>query len=213
MSAVVYIRLYLTRILILIGMLSVLISWYFVSPEADVIANELQIWNMNIATFTLFVGLLSVYSRYIRSIMNREKYWQYHLYAAILIVVWIIFGLKVGLYSDIYQKAYLCTKITLHIAILGQLVFFMISACYRLFRMRTLRTAIFACCTLLIAICNAPIVSATFPAADKIVFWFLNYPASAGSRALLITGGVGGVVLGIRILLGLEKGALRATEV
>jgi hypothetical protein len=59
---------------------------------------------------------------------------------------------------------------------------------------------------------NSPLLLGPFPIVDKISFWLLDNPSMAGSRALMLTGGIGGVVLGIRILLGLEKGALRATE-
>ncbi|MBS7631767.1 hypothetical protein KEJ47_09435 [Candidatus Bathyarchaeota archaeon] len=211
-STIAYIRAYLSRFLVIVGLLATLISWYFVSPEATAIANELTYWNMDIYTFTLFVGLLTIFARYLNGVRTRAKYWPYQLYAMILIIVWIIMGLSVGLYSDLYQTAYLSTKITLHIAILGQLVFFMVSAGYRVLRIKNFRTALFAICMVSVVVLNAPWLLSVFPAADKISYWLLNNPAMAGGRALLLAGGIGGVILGIRLLLGLEKGALRATE-
>ncbi len=211
-TTITYVRTYLTRILLVVGLLATLISWYFSIPQVDSIANELNIWNMNIQTFTLFVGLITLSSRYIKSIMDRDKLWPYRLYAMILIVVWIIMGMRVGIYSELYQTAFLSTKITLHIAILGQLVFFVTSAGYRVLRIRNFRTALFSICFLVIVITNAPWMLGPFPVVDKISFWLLNNPAMAGGRALLLTGGIGGVVLGVRLLLGIEKGALRATE-
>lgn len=211
-ATITYLRTYLVRLLIIVGLIATLASWYLVSPQVDAIANELNIWNMNIMTFTLFVGIFTIFSRYIRGVMDRSRYWPYMLYGMVLIVVWIIFGSYTGIYSDLYQTAFLSTKITLHIAILGQLIFFMTSAAYRLFRIRTLRTAVFAICSMTIVALNAPWLLGPFPVVDKISFWLLNNPSMAGARALMITGGIGGVVLGIRLLLGLEKGALRATE-
>ncbi len=211
-ATLTYFRTYLVRSLIVISMIAVLLSWYFVSPPIDSIANELQIWNMNIATFTLFVGVITIFSRYIRGVRDRIENWPYMLYGMILIIGWIIFGSSTGVYSDLYQKAFLSTKITLHIAILGQLIFFMTSAAYRLFRIRTFRTALFALSAITIVMLNSPVLLGPFPIVDKISFWLLDNPSMAGSRALMITGGIGGVVLGMRILLGLEKGALRMTE-
>jgi hypothetical protein len=144
--------------------------------------------------------------------MKREKYWLYQLYGMILIISWIIFGVFSGLYSNTYQVAYLSTKITLHIAILGQLVFFMISGAYRVFRIRTIRSTYFALLAVIVTLLFNPWISVPFPLADKLVFWLLENPAMAGYRALLISGAIGGVVLSIRLLLGVEKGALRATE-
>jgi len=207
-----YYRTYLVRALIVICMLVTLASWYLVSPQIDAVANELQIWNMNIATFTLFVGLVTILSRYVNGVKNRSENWPFMLYATVLIFVWIIFGTITGIYADVYQVAFLSTKITLHIAILGQLIFYMTSAAYKLFRIRTFRTALYATCTIALVLLNSPLILGPFPIADKISFWLLNNPSMAGSRALMLTGGIGGAVLGIRILLGLEKGALRATE-
>lgn len=207
-----YVKTYLARTLVAVGLLATLLSWYFVSPQVDAIANELNIWSMNIQTFTLFVGLITISSRYINSIRNRDELWPYRLYAIVLTVVWIIMGMRIGIYSDLYQTAFLSTKITLHIAILGQLVFFVTSAGYRVLRIRNFRTALYSLCFLAMVVLNAPWMLGPFPVVDKISFWLLDSPAMAGSRALLLTGGIGGVVLGVRLLLGLEKGALRATE-
>jgi len=207
-----YIRIYLVRTILLIGALSALIGYYIVSPEADAVYTQINTWNMNIGTFTLFVGLITIFSRYGSNIMKRGKYWAYQLYALVLMIVFIILGTAAGLYSDLYQTAFFSTKITLHVAILGQMIFFMISGAYRVFRIKTLRTGLFALSALVIALCNAPWILSPFPQATDLVFWLLDNPAMAGRRAMVITGGIGGIVLGIRVLLGLEKGALRATE-
>jgi len=211
-STVTYIRTYLSRFLLIIGMLTMLATWYFVSPQVDAVANELVLWNMNIYNFTLFVGLITILARYINGIRNREKNWIYMLYGLVLIFGWIIMGLQLGLYSDFYQSAYLSTKITLHIAILGQLIFFLISAGYRVIRVKNIRSAAFGISMMIIVVLNAPWFLAVVPQGDYWGYWLLNNPSMAGGRALLLTGGIGGVVLGIRLLLGLEKGALRSTE-
>jgi hypothetical protein len=122
-----YIRTYLARIVVVIGAIATLAGYYFVSPQVGKVASELYLWNTVIASFTLFVGLISVFARYSRSVMNRSTNWQFHLYCLVVIILWIIFGNMVGMYSTIYQTLYLSTKITLHITIIGQLIFFSVS--------------------------------------------------------------------------------------
>ena len=207
-----YIRRTLVRILLIIGCVTTLISWYFVSPQADVIATELYNWNVNIGTFTLFVGIFTIYSHYIKSVQARSKYWQYRLFGMILIPLWVIMGQTVGLFSDFYQTAYYSTKITLHVAIIGQLMFFMMSGAYRTFRIRSFRAAVFAFSTLVIVVCNASWMTSAFPVADKLKGWVLDYVSTGGYRPMMITGGLGAIVMGVRLMLGLERGALRATE-
>jgi len=212
-ATLTYVRINLTRILLIVSAASALATWYFVSPEVDAIFNEINIWNINITTFTLFSGLITISLRYIRGIQQRSSdVWPFQAYALILIVAWVILGQSFGMYSDTYQTAFLSTKITLHIAILGQLIYFYVSGAYRTFRVKTLRTAALALSAVLIIICNAPWIQNTFSGVGEISYWLLNNPLTGGSRAVVITGAIGAIVLGLRTLLGLEKGAMRVTE-
>jgi len=206
-----YIRTYLSRIVIIVCVVATLAGYYIQSPQISAVSNELNLWNMVIGSFTLFVGLVSVFARYSRSIMNRSKNWMLHAYCLAVIVVWIILGNIIGMYSTLYQTLYLSTKITLHITIIGQLVFFSVSGMYRTFRIKSLRTAVFAFFTVLVVVLNMPPLITTFPALSDLTYWLLDNPQMAGARAMVMCGGIGGVILGIRILLGIEKSTLRAT--
>lgn len=206
-----YIRTYLTRIVIIVGAIATLAGYYIKSPQISAVSNELNIWRMLIGSFTLFVGLISIFARYSRSIMSRSRNWMLHAYCLAVIVVWIIVGNIIGMYSTLYQTLYLSTKITLHITIIGCLVFFSVSGMYRTFRIRSFRTGVFAFFTVLVIILNMPPLITSFPVFSDLTYWLLDNPQMAGARAMVMCGGIGGVILGIRILLGIEKGALRAT--
>lgn len=210
-ATLTYVRTYLTRIVLIVSCLGIIIGYYFASPSATSLSSELYLWDMGIMSFTLFVGLLTIFARYGKSIMKRDENWIFHLYCLAMIVIWIPFGLTTGINSDIYQTVYFSTKITLHIAILGLLLFFCVSAMYRTFRIRSLRTAVFAVLTLAMVFLNAPYLTTPFPSLTKVAFWFLDNPQMAGARAMVMCSGIGGVILGLRVLLGREKSATRAT--
>jgi len=206
-----YVRTYLTRIVVVVAAVATLAGYYFAYEPISTVSNELNIWSSLITSFTLFVGLISVFARYSRSVMNRDNNWPFHLYCLAMIVVWIIWGNMIGMYSTLYQTLYMSTKITLHITIIGQLIFFSVSGMYRTFRIKSLRTAVFAFFTVLIVFLNMPPLIAPFPALSTAAYWLLDNPQMAAARAMVMCGGIGGVILGIRILLGIEKGALRVT--
>lgn len=210
-----YVRMYLTRAIIIVTCVAVLVAWYllpqsWVDPTAP--GNEVILWNTAVSAWTLFIGILTLGRHYILSILKRAQYWPYMTYAIILMPAWTIMGIYFGLYSDFYQTAYLSTKITLHIAILGQLVFFLISGSYRVLRMKSFRTTLYAVFYLIIVVCNASWMLAAIPQSNPLAYWLLQNPAMAMQRTLTIAGACGGVVLSMRILMGLEKGSLRATE-
>jgi len=210
-ATVTYIRTYLAQAVIIVGCLAMLIGYFLVSPEAGRVADELNIWNMNVGTFTLFVGIITIFMRYGRSIINRDPNWLFHLYCLVVIALWVPFGTLTGVYSDLYQTLYLNTKITLHITIIGEMIFFCVSAMYRTFRIKSFRTFVLAFLAALMIVFNAPWLTTPFPQVGDAAYWLLNNPQMAAARAMVICGGIGGIILGIRILLGLEKGALRIT--
>jgi len=205
------VRTRITQIVIVVCLLSAAAGYYFSNPQLDAFNAELNLWNMDIVIFTLFIGLITVFFSYSKSVSARTSEWPFRLYALVLIAAWIVMGLYSGLYSDTYQTAYLSTKITLHIAILGQLIFFYLSAMYRTFRVKTLRTGILVIFALAMILLNSPIITSNWSPADAISYWLLNYPGMGGARAIVLVAGVGGIILAIRILMGLEKSALRAT--
>jgi hypothetical protein len=212
-ASLTFIRINLARLLLLIGALSALLTWYFTTPQFADVFNEMNRWNVDITLFTLFTGLIVIVMRYVRGITQRtSEVWPFQLYGLVLIFAWIIMGMTVGMYSDQYQTIFLSTKITLHIAILGQIIFFFVSGAYRTFRLKSLRTAAIALSALLIIIMNAPWMQNAWPGANDLSYWLLNNPQMGGARAVVITGAIGAVVLGVRILLGLEKGPSKVTE-
>lgn len=212
-ATLTYIRLNLGRILLLIGAISALATYYLAIPQVDAIFNEFNTWTMNINSFMLFTGVITVGMRYVRGVTKRDSdVWPFQLYALIYIIVWVILGETSGMYSTFYQKAFLSTKIALHIAIIGQIIFFICSAGYRTLRINNARTALLAGCALLMVIANAPWMAGYPVISQTLAYWLLDNPQMAASRAVIISGGVGAVIVGIRILLGLEKSALRATE-
>lgn len=212
-ATLTYIRLNLGRLLLLIGGISALATYYFAVPQVDAVFSEINLWSMNINTFMLFTGLITVVIRYLRGITRRDsEVWPFQLYALVLIVLWIIMGQMYGMYSNTYQTAFLSTKIALHIAIIGQIVFFICSAAYRTLRVHNSRTLVLTACALLMVIANAPWMAPYPIISQSLAYWLLDNPQMAASRAVIISSGVGAVIVGIRIFMGLEKGALRATE-
>jgi hypothetical protein len=211
-SRITYVRTYLVRSIIIVTAVSGLLAYYLTST--DIVNQNLQQtnWNTAASTFTLFVGIITLGRRYIATIIKRGMYWPYMIYAVVLMPIWTVFGLYAGVYSDLYQTAFLSTKITLHIAILGQLCFFLISGMYRVLRMKSFRTTLYTCLTVLMVVCNASWMLAAFPQVNDLGYWLLNNPSMAMTRTLLISGAFGGVILSLRILMGLERGSLRATE-
>lgn len=207
-----YIRTNLTRVLIAVCLLTVLISYFFIAPPVTAAFTELSKWNTNIGTFALFTGLIVIVIRFARTIINRQEDWVFCLYTLILIGAWTTFGIYYGVFSDTYIKAYYSTKIALHAASIGLLIFFNLSAIYRVFRIKNYRTAIFSIAASILVAANSPWGQNLFPGISTLGAWVMDNLQMPGSRTIVVVAAIGGIALSIRILLGLEKGALRAVR-
>lgn len=209
---VVFVRSYLTRILVIICILTVLVSYIFISPQVSKANIELQLWNSNIGTFALFTGFITIIIRFGRKVMNKEEDWQFGIYTLVVIFAWIMYGTYFGAFSSEYIKAYYATKVGLHAASIGMLVFFFLSAVFRVFRIKDLRGVVLPICASILVAANAPWAQKIFPGISNMGMWLMDNVQMPGARSIVMVAAVGGIALGVRILLGLEHGALRAIK-
>lgn len=210
--AIEAIRTHLTRVIIAICALTTLISYLFVAQPATDVFTELQKQNTNIGTFALFTGFIVIIMRFVQKIMKKEEDWQFCIYAFAIMALWIPLGVYVGQSSAEYVKAFYSTKVALHAAAIGLLIFFNLSAVYRVFRMKDFRTAILPITAAILVATNSPWAQSLFPGINAAGMWLIDNLQMPGARTITIVAAIGGLALGVRILLGLERGALRAVK-
>ena len=89
-------------------------------------------------------------------------------------------------------------------AVFAFLAFFIVSAAYRAFRIRTREATVLMVSALLVMIGNA-IVPLPGPGAP-LELWILSVPAMAMQRGVILGVALGAIAQSVRILLGLERG-------
>jgi hypothetical protein len=85
----------------------------------------------------------------------------------------------------------------------GLLVFFIITAGYRLLRARNLESA--AMLIVVIIVLLGQVTLGLVPVLPKLKDWILDVPAMAGVRGILLGVALGALLTGIRLLLGVER--------
>ncbi len=86
--------------------------------------------------------------------------------------------------------------------------FFIISAAYRTWRLRNWRAALLVGTAILVVLGRVGIGQAMWPALGPISDWIMTYPNAAGMRGIMIGAALGTISLGLRIILGIERGHL-----
>lgn len=88
------------------------------------------------------------------------------------------------------------------------LAFFIASAAFRAFRMRNVESALLLGAAILVMLGLVPIGRAISPLFPEIQEWIVEVPNNAGRRAIMMGAALGGIVTGLRVILGLERSHL-----
>ncbi|HLU66483.1 MAG TPA: hypothetical protein VKZ63_09425 [Kofleriaceae bacterium] len=88
------------------------------------------------------------------------------------------------------------------------LAFFIASAAFRAFRARNTEAALLLGAAIIVLLGRAPIGRFIYDALPEITNWIIDVPNNAGRRAIMMGAALGGIVTGLRVILGLERSHL-----
>jgi uncharacterized membrane protein len=83
------------------------------------------------------------------------------------------------------------------------LVFFLVTAAFRMFRVRNLESVVMLVVALLVLV--GQVTVGLFPVLPALREWILDVPAIAGVRGIVLGVSLGALLTGIRLLLGMER--------
>jgi hypothetical protein len=85
------------------------------------------------------------------------------------------------------------------------LAFFIASAAFRAFRIRSFEALLLAIAAFILMIGRVPIGNAIHPIIPAAADWLMEVPQNAAKRGILIGAALGVMATGIRLILGMEK--------
>lgn len=190
----------------LAGMIMLVEYFFKIQPISD-IASMLMNFGIVIAGFALGLGAANLFIIHGRHIKKRTpKQWYFSLWLFIVMFTFIIIGVGYTVNAPAYVWLFQNTLTAVSTTTYSLLAFFIASAAYRAFRLRTFEGAILLISGVILMLANIPVVSISIPVIADLANWIRQVPTMAGLRAIMIGAAVGTVVLGIRTFLGQEKG-------
>lgn len=168
------------------------------------------------------IGLIVLLRHHGVNVSRRGRYWKYSVITIIGVVLYLIVGLYgvatqvdsagthryLMLASDWFTFVYNNIYSHMEATIFSLLAFFIASAAYRAFRLRSLEASVLLIVGALMLLGRAPIGGATWAGFPNIATWLLNVLNTAGGRAITIGIAIGAILLAVRQLLGVERGYL-----
>jgi hypothetical protein len=215
-------RPYITRripILILAVTLIITMANYFfgnlpyIQLPRPGIAGYLTNWANITLTFALALGIVQLTMLRGRWLMNpKETPRRRGLSALFLAEMWIITIVGITLTTRSAIFSWISTQIyaTITSATNGLIGVYITLACYRTLKvLRRWDVALFSGIVFMDVVANTPLVSYVIGYGwFSVSQWFYFWPADAGGKALAIIAAVGMISVGIRGMLGMERGIL-----
>jgi hypothetical protein len=207
-----------------------IVSFFIPHPPMDSIEETFSNWYLVVAAFAIFLGVLNLMQLSLLKVVRKRQGW---IYAAVIIVsflVMVYFGMvqgwlgllpEGGSYEDpgtafswMFDNVYS----PLSAMMFALLAFFVASASYRAFRARSKEATMLLVSGFVVMLGRVSAgdwISSWMPkgywlsdAAD----WIMNYPNTAGQRAIMIGIALGVVSTSLRLILGLERSYLGGGE-
>jgi hypothetical protein len=162
-----------------------------------------------IAAFALLLGVINVLRVHARKIQQGQpgSLFSLVLIAAMLIVLAIglpsLPGRPSGPSQPIVQWIFQNIQLPIQASLSALLVFFVVTATYRLLLIRTFESAIMLLVVLLVLL--GQVTLGLVPLLPELKDWILAVPAMAGVRGILLGVALGALLTGIRLLSGVER--------
>ncbi|MBT9177476.1 MAG: hypothetical protein DDT20_01809 [Firmicutes bacterium] len=180
----------------------------------EIVRSGLSPWTIIVAAFALGLASVNLLRIHGNIISRKRTGW---VYSAILIVTMVFFGITrtmvelnpanrelAAFYGNFFNFLYAPLAGTMF----ALLAFYIASAAYRAFRLRSLEATILLVAAVIVMLGAAPAGALMWDYFPSLQRWLLSVPSLAGQRAIIIGAALGGFATSLRILLGLERGHL-----
>lgn len=181
---------------------------FFFSTPLSQLASNVNISFVVVANFAFLTAIGTVTLTHIRRIQKREE-WYNSL--ALLVVLYAVIAMGWFTPSDTnYLWWFNNMFVPLETTVFSLLAFYITSASYRVFRARSKEAVLLLVSAILVMWGRAPISAVISGGFADVANWLMAVPNTAGMRGILIGIGIGVISIGIRTLLGMERGHLGA---
>ena len=188
--------------------LIIIIDGFFSIGFMSKASTEIQNWGTIIASISLGLAAVNLIRVHMRRIMLRRGEWLNSIALLLVMIVQMAIGFINTSSGELYKFGFDHIMTPLGSTMYALLAFWIASAAYRAFTARSIDSAILLVAATIVMLGNAPIGETIWGGFASIKTWIMDVPNMAAQRGIMIGGGIGAIALGIRILMGIERGHL-----
>ena len=190
--------------------LFMIIQYFIPHPIVNNLAGTLQGWAIIVIAFSYVLGSANILRINGEILYRRGQDWPYKLVLVIGFLVMVITGLVGGIEQDSFanDRLFMDIYIPMSATMYSTLAFFIASAAFRAFRIRTWQAAVLAITAVAVMLGRVPISQFFWSRFPEFVDWIMNVPNAVAQRGILIGAALGAISTGLKVVLGLERSYL-----
>jgi ABC-type transport system involved in cytochrome c biogenesis permease subunit len=163
-------------------------------------------WMIIIGGMASALGAVSLLSIHWKKVVRKEKEWYNSLILIVVLIGTVILGILLTPQARVYRFIFQYVFTPLTTALLAILAFFIASASFRAFRVRSFDAGVLVISALLVMLGKSTIGEKIWGGIPYIGQWVLDIPNTAGSRGILLGATLGAIAVFLRVILGIERG-------
>jgi hypothetical protein len=189
--------------------LSFILEYFIPHRQVLSIFETIRQWAIIVMAFAYVLGLANLVRVNFHVIQKKQRDWPHK----VVLVLGVFFMLIVGIIpyfggikeGTIFDWVYYYAQYPLQATMFSLLAFFIASAAFRAFRIRTFQASLLAVTAVLVMIGRVPVGEKLWPGFPDFIEWIMNVPQLAGKRAIMIGAALGAISTALKVLTGLER--------
>lgn len=198
-------------ITIVVGLI-VILEFFFPIPGLPAWSKEIQSWGVILGAFALGLAVVNILRIHVKKVTSKNGEWYNSVALIAVLVIQTVIGVSKGTASQAYQFGFTYVMTALGSSIFALLAFYIASAGYRAFQAKNLDSSILLVTAIIVMLGAVPVGQIIWSKIPVIASWIKDFPNMAGQRGIIIGSALGAIALGIRILMGIERGHLGGSD-
>ncbi len=187
--------------------LSFILEYFIPHRHVLSIFEPIRQWAIIIMGFAYVLGISNIVRVNYHVIQKKGRDWFFKIVLVLGLFFMIILGIFFGgigegtVFFWMYNNAYSPLQSTMF----ALLAFFITSAAFRAFRVRTFQASLLAITAIIVMLGRVPVGEHIWKGFPDLVEWIMNVPQLAGKRAIMIGADLGAISTALKVLVGLER--------
>lgn len=203
-------------ITLVLGLTYIVANYFTGNATLTSVKTSLDAWYLAVAAWAVAIGMVNLAQIHGRRVAQKREGWFFSgwlivcMFGMLLASLFIFKSPSHAGWKFMYNQLIAPMNATVY----ATLVFYIGSAAYRSFRMRSLEAGILLVVAVIMMLGRVPLGAMLLggnPALGNMADWLLNVPNSAGMRGIQIGACLGGLATALRIMLGIERNWLGGT--